>query len=233
MIERENIFAKGGNSLVRKPSIEERTMFTHAQLVREEFKNIKDMARISFYRHKIASTLFPGHFIEVVGVTSTPNAGAGGRFEIESTTPNIYKNPVLNRLYSVLSRVSPDHATYTSHMGFQVQDGLDFGAGGKKFECTCIVCQRHHRQHGLITTLKASLLSRRFDLAGIEVPTDDQTDFCDVNGKLVFFEVNWVDPEKVKEYIASQKNLPESTKRRVSNLAERLAQLHDGLSFTI
>lgn len=110
-------------------------------------------------------------------------------------------------------------------MGFKVHDVFGEGSGIKKRECNCEICLRHDKEHGFINGLKVARLAAKFRSAGICVPTDDSTDVCRDGGKLIFFEINSVNPEKVRNYILRQDKLPSSRKNLVLNLLKRLEQV--------
>lgn len=70
MVETVGIYSRGAHAVVRPLSDDETIHFPGAQLAREEFARNRVEAVKLFYRHVIASALFPDNFVEVTGVST-------------------------------------------------------------------------------------------------------------------------------------------------------------------
>lgn len=179
------------------------------ELARDESLRNSEEGKVLFYRHAIANTLFPDHFIEVTGISLSSD--------------DAYS--VLTTLYSKKAAVSSDHAVWTSHMGFKLFDIFGEWSGQKKRICNCEVCERHAKEHGLINLFEVWRLAIKLRRAGIYVPTDDPTDVCTAGGKLVFFEIDKLDLVKLRKYVLGDRKLPASRRNRVLNFTDRLGEL--------
>lgn len=165
-------------------STEQRLLFPHADLAREE--NLMDrfwFARL-FYAHKIASLLFPDNFIEVVG--------SQNKF-VRDDNPPQFKMTLLSKT----AEVNPDHATFSDH----VVTGAKFGMLRKVQICKCGACIRHrkfHRDNNL--KAKAGVEEIKMEKVGIRVP-QDKTDYCLGQNGIVFFEMDGFDRKTLRRYL--------------------------------
>lgn len=207
-------FSRGYYSTVYTLSDQERIRFPHAQLKkdsdRDPYISNPYWYALCFYRHKIASLLFPDNFIAVIGTTK------------EVTTSNV-------AIFSQIAAVPPEHAVYSAHMRY-VEIALNKHPYGlsinKRSLCQCETCISHrnfHNQQNIAS--KARSLAKKISQSGILTPYDDRSDYClNDQGKVVFFEIAGFEPTKLINYLDSLKN-PSQNQLRAPVLLKRYQQL--------
>lgn len=175
-------FSNGFHAKVFTLSEEEKLYFPHADLVREErVDDLHWFARV-FYIHKIAHTLYPEHFIDVVGVSQ----------------------PVPGETFSLYSRKIPvpeEHATFASHMRL-VQTGSHIE---KRSVCGCQDCI-NHRQFHRTNRVVGSAIELHWSLqnTGLAVHFNDQSDYCLNGDRVVFFEIDFFSAKMLRNNLISQ-----------------------------
>lgn len=205
-------FSKGFYSTVYTLNDQERLRFPHAQLKKDDgdpFRFHPYWYALSFYRHKIASLLFPENFIEVTGTTK----------DSASSTA----------IYSKIAPVPPEHAVYSAHIRC-VEIALNKYPYGlwinKRSLCQCESCISHRNFHNLQNLAsKARSLAKNIAKTGILVPSNDRSDYClDSKGNIVFFEIDGFESVRLRDYLDFSKNHTQG-QSRASRLLERYERL--------
>lgn len=205
----EDFISKGFNASIRKINSQETLYFPHMEVCREESASRPEQGKMLFYFHKIAFILFSKHFIDVGAVTQ--------HFFL------LDRSFSTNSLYSKLVDGLSAHAIFSSHM--QPAKRNIFGCGsGKTSSCPCEVCQEHRQFHrSLGYTFNLWQLTNKLSRVGILVPQDDPSDHCrPINKSIVFFEIDAVNPNRLRDYLQKEKRLPVEAKRMGKNLLRRL-----------
>lgn len=207
--ENEQMLTKGFMARVYWLNPQEKTWFSNLDLSRRETSSLKNYSKLFFYSLKIAQLLFPNNFIKVGAVRREIGLILGDYVSEEAFA------------YSKLARINPDHFPYSKHMDFD-----DFW-GRKVSPCKCPSCERHRKFHNSnLTGLRIWFLTRKFAKAGIEVPADDPTDYCQQGKTFVFFEINSIDLQKVRQYL-KRRRLKRTTKKQIYGFLRRLEELSE------
>lgn len=175
-------------------SSEQKLLFPQADLVREEELMDRFWFARLFYVHKIASLLFPGRFIEVVGAQNKVAHEGAPADEFSPADLARYKLILLSKE----ANVNPDHAVFSNHY---TQDAK-FGRVWKLQMCKCERCIRHrrfHRHNDLKS--KARAWERRMRRVGIFVSPRDKTDYCLDDNGIVFFELDNLDRRILRKFL--------------------------------
>jgi len=208
-------YSHGAHSNVWRVGESDKKNFPHADLLRQEKQGDSFWYARLFYMHKIASLLFPGNFIDVVGVTRDFQ----DQIDDGSTESNMKLPKHTVTLFSKEARVPADHATFSSD--------CIVSEGEKVNKCGCVKCLRHkdfHNSESLF--LRAKRFSRRVQQVGITVPYKDPSDYCldRHTNKIVFFEIEGFKPPLVAQYLESSPDTTPS-ERRAQNLLLRYNEL--------
>ena len=179
-------YSRGFYAEVLRPKGEERIHFPQADLVRKESSRDRHWFARLYYRHKIASLLFPDNFITVVGASRLQQVSRGE-----------------DSLYSKEANAGLDHAVFSAHMR-QVDHEVNgrIVRSDKGSTCECMACTRHRIEH-LEMQNEALEFSRQLLPVGLRLDDKDPSDYCLVNGKLVFFEIEDLDPAALRNYLTS------------------------------
>lgn len=162
-------YSQGAHGRVEKASLSDRKRFPRADLVKNENWGRYDPYRFSriFYRHKVAALLFPEHIIDVVAAASTLEGA-----------PN---HEIIHRIWSRKAEVPEEHATFAYHKKRDA-DG---------FPCKCKVCVSHQAQyHTPDLKQQAFRMGEQASEMGIKLPDTDETDYCLGPHGVLFFEVD-------------------------------------------
>src|SRR5688572_25329406 len=135
-----NEFSHGAHSIIYNTTNRERGLYAGADLVKKASTNDRFWFARWFYRHKIASLLFPQNFINVVAATRVKPEPEVYEYKIGKMSGREY-NPALNLLYSKLANIPAEHATYSAHTTLELSQQL--GKVVKASRCTCTDCAIH------------------------------------------------------------------------------------------
>lgn len=182
--------------------------------------------RAWYYKLMIASLFFPQNFIEV--------RSARLLSQKEYRYRRLDHPPYAG--YSQLAQVHPDHAKFSLHM-------TEY-KGSKSGFCNCRVCSRHrkfHLEHQLEE--RATSIRSEVSKAGISVHYNDPSDYCletelrqikigklalttkrQSGDNLVFFEVDYIEPNILQEYL-SMPGEDEENRQRALGLFKRYCKL--------
>ena len=195
-------FSNGKLSVVHKTSSRDRVLFPSADVVRNEQTKDKWWFARLFYKHKIASLLFPQNVIDVVGATVDPAEraiwGKSGPGEFSGLQNRE------NFLFSRMAQTVPGHEIYASHMTVGYK---------KESTCPCEACGSHRQMHGEAEAARALALHDSTVKMGIGFPYDDPSDYCLVDGEILFFEVPYLDSARLRKYLGGLPDLTVDTKR--------------------
>lgn len=171
-----------------------------------------NLAMVTFLDLKIASLLFPNHFIEIIGMEL---------IKTSAKLENLEAFHVERRIKSKLAPIPPEHAIFTKHL----KENLNFFLRG--LICDCAVCQAHNNLHNLQLEENINIDRAAWEIrnAGIYVPTDDPTDYCLGPKGVIFFEVDLVIPSQLRNYIHSLNS------REIADQTENLLHFQQELRF--
>lgn len=203
MIER-NIYSCGNEARVY---LDEGNRLVRMQAYISELVAITKFANL-----KIASLLFPEHFIKVLDLKLIKKS----KDEIEHGSNPHY---VTSYMVSELAPTHPDHAVYSRHLK------KDY----KFSNCDCEVCRPHRNLHFSTEYMHhLSDVKTKLNRAGILVPDDDHTDHCLGPSGIIFFETDLPEIPKLREYL---KNLGKNEiTERVNALLSYSQMMIDGCS---
>ncbi len=157
-----------------------------------------------YYEHKIASLLFPGHFIDVVATKVVPH---GEPFFTDLRIGKTVLKIPGERTYTLFSKqadVPERHAVYSSHMIVDHDDGERLV---KESVCTCSQCDQHRKFHySHVLKDLAEAFAKQTDKAGIKIPSSDPSDYCLGRSGIIFFEIDNLDTKKLREFLAVTNN---------------------------
>lgn len=213
-------YSSGCYANVYKISDVEKWEFPLADLERVDKTSDEHMFASLYYEHKIASLLFPGHFIDVVASTIARDEP----FAPELRVGKIKLQIPTERTYTLFSRqadVPKEHAVFSSHMTL---DGDDDGME-KVSVCPCSQCSLHRRFH-YYNSLKdlAETFAKQTSMAGVEIPNDDMSDYCLGRNGIIFFEINRLDTDKAKAFINTTSD--SNIRRTATDYLHRYEKLH-------
>lgn len=211
-------YSKGFQARVYQVDQSHHLGFPHADLYRIESTRDRTYFVRLFLKHKIASLLFPNNFITVVGSQSDrpttdlqteqialPNIMSGQRFLERGIS-----------LFSCLASVPKDHSVFAAH--FKLSDKV---SRGKSSSCRCEVCVRHNRFHKSTEIYRiANQLGSRAARIGIYLPDEDSSDFCLINGEVIFFEIESINPHMIWKYLINITN-PTDNEQSALRLLDR------------
>lgn len=183
-------FSGGHVASIYKVSDDEKALFSRADLVRVDRVADPSWFTRLYYKHKVASLLYPDNFIEVVGARAVS-------LPLLVPTQTRQSEEIQNHnLYSQMAKVNPDHATYADHLTLVVGEGKLY----KDFTCSCVACVRHGQEHdGRDMAKLAQEASDFISPSGIVPPTDDPGDYCLTDRGVIFFELKSFDPIQLKK----------------------------------
>lgn len=221
-------FSRGSivsKALVFRVSEEQKLLFPRADLVRIEGSIDKNWAAKLFYRHEIASLLFPNNFIEVIAAQVDP--WDDGLLESSFLDSQEFKKAKEreHRLFSKIAEVSSDHATFSSHM--------NFGTSGdeiiKLSNHNCEGCKIHRKFHKSKNLEKeATKVALDMQKIGINPPINDPSDYClNAERNIVFFEIDEFDGDKLHKYLSSLVTPNENEKKALSLLRRFISLRED------
>lgn len=194
MLSGRERFSGGHVASVYKLSDSERMLFPKADLVRvDRIADPSWFARL-YYKHKVASLLYPNNFIEVVGarVVAPP---------LLVPTQVRHAGEIQNHsLYSQMAPVSPDHATYADHLTLAVGKDKLY----KDSTCSCAACIRHGQKHTIGGMARLAQEASDFiSPSGIVPPADDPSDYCLTDKGILFFELKSFNPNQLRKSLAA------------------------------
>lgn len=191
-------YSKGYHAEVYWVNPQEKLLFPGADLVRVNnplrrrslwvpgiIEGRKEYARLLFYKHKIAQTLFPGNFPDVVGARTEG--------EDEDRT---------DALFSRKANIPDEHSTFSAHI--IVNDQRE-----KVSACLCSSCVSHrafHRSNALFE--RAIKTSTSMEMIGIRPDyVRDPSDYCLTKEEnIIFFEVK-INVAELERHLSSLKSL--------------------------
>lgn len=208
---REDFIASGFHAEVRRINPQEKKYFPLMEVCREESAILQKRAKILFYFHQISQLLFPENFLYVGAATFRP------------LLPQYF----LTFIYSKLVNLS-DHALFSTHAQPEIFDALGLGSG-KQFSCDCEICSRHRQFHQSWSyRLKLGQTVRKLQNAGLLVPQDDLSDHCrQKNSQIIFFEIEAINPEKIRKYLWHKQKLSPRIKKRAERILSRTESFFD------
>lgn len=208
------LYSNGRNSAVYVASSKDRQYFPQAEVVRAEVTKDKWWFARLFYKYKIASLLFPKNVIDVVAATVNPAETAvwgknnPDKFSVKQDRENL--------LFSRIAKTIPGHEIYASHMTV---------VGGDKVSlCTCGDCGAHREKHGPLEVARATVLTDLAIPMGMGFPYDDPSDYCLVDGDILFFEIQHLDSLRLRKYLEGLSD-PTVDRNRVLSLLDRYDSL--------
>lgn len=190
MLMKLEYLSHGHNASVFRDSLAPSICIEGPLIRREENDEAEDHYVKLFNTHLLAYILFPDNFpkpikrgIDRMSTKTMMNIGG------------VLKYAPVHILYTQEVTIPQDHHVFTNH--------INTGEFGEKIRtCSCPSCSTHDEYH-------SSYRSRMFNLlyqikeAGIEVPFDDPTDWCVENDKVIFFEVEHLDPKKIRHHMSA------------------------------
>lgn len=220
-------YSHGFHSEVYKVDKQQKLWFPLADLVKIDESADKNWFARLFYRHKIASLLFPYNFINVLGAQVEPwEKNLIDEVTIGKTTLRERKRRV-HRLFSQMASVPANHSVFSEHMDIN----LDIAVGDKKAEKVslhdCVDCKSHREFHKS-NDLEKKVIETAFPMQeiGILPPIDDPSDYClTTEGNMIFFEVNEFDEEVLGKHLSSLKN-PNEMEEKALRLLCRFNELY-------
>lgn len=161
-----------------------------ANLVKLEQNADRKFYARQFLNMKIAGSLFPENFPEVIA--------CGVIFDGEDTWIDHYGVTYSVPIHKLFSRevLVPDE-----HRQFCKDIDLDETHSLKISTCECPGCADHRTLH-TATEDKMRILTDRIAAAGISVPHDDPTDWCvdSETGQVIFFEVERINLTALEQF---------------------------------
>lgn len=200
----------------------QKILFPQADLVREYETNDKNWFARLFYRHRVASLLFPDNFIDVVAAQVEPwQENLINEEQTEMIVSREAKNRT-HKLFSKLAVVNKDHAIFSQHM----YGRYDIVDRTKISLCSCGHCASHRVLHDeTLMAIKARDAGEEMGMIGIFPPCDDPSDYClKENGDIIFFEVERFDSIRIRSHLQKLPN-PKPNEKRALKLLDRLDQL--------
>lgn len=220
-------YSNGFHSEIYRLNPKQKLWFPSADLVKIDESTDKNWFARLFYRHKIASLLFPDNFIEVVGAQVDPwEKNLVHETRMGEAT---FREPKqrIHRLFSKMASVPENHAVFSEHMD------INFGTGSSDRESEkvslhdCVHCKSHREFHRLSDIKQKAIdIASPMQKIGILPPSQDPSDYCLTReGNIVFFEINDFDEEVLEAHLSSLSN-PNEMEERVLVLLHRLNELH-------
>lgn len=208
-------YSEGFHSEVYTVSKGQKLWFPSADLVRIDKSTDKNWFARLFYRHKIAQTLFPDNFINVVGSQVDPWQEELVKKVTIGGDDYTFQKERVHRLFSEIASVPSSHAIFSEHMS----------ANGKSLH-NCAQCIDHidfHRSNDIVR--KAIEVTLPMQKIGIYPPIDDPSDYClTEKDKIIFFEIEDFDSESLGEFLRSLK-LPTDAQKKALVLVKRFRSL--------
>lgn len=167
-----------------------------------------------FTNLKIASLLFPEHFIKLVDFRLEESS-----IEARPAADNsLYVNSYIK---SELAPTHPDHAIYSKH----------YKRDNKGINCDCEVCTQHRYLHSSPEYIELlNIAKKKLEAAGLLIPDDDSTDHCVGPDGIIFFEIVAINQRLLWNYLNT---LNESeTARTAKALIDYQNMMKDGLTTT-
>lgn len=189
-------YSQGNNARIYRVEANELQRFPQAELVREDRSDDRYWGERLFARHIIASTLFPDHFITVVGAEVIPSEPL--TVKLSDGNHHYYPKERSQLLYSKEANIAEGHATFADHMRP--------GPKGKVSSCPCAQCTEHKQLHERekLSQLATQTAVPMIDI-GITPPVEDPSDYCISPNGIVFFEIEVFEQEKLSAYLKSPK----------------------------
>lgn len=214
-------FSHGFHASVLPVSEQEKILFPNADLVRIDHSSSPITFLQRCYIHNITHNLFPSNFIQVVGATRGSKVN-------NSPYQDLFKNitdktfGLEYRIYSKMADLPQDHAVFSSHM--ELNENSDEENLPKVSVCSCKNCKAHRQFHNSYSLNQRALNFVRFTREyGIE-PELDPSDYCLTPKGIVFFEIAYIFPDKIRESILRIKH-PTQSQKAALKLVDRYEQI--------
>jgi len=215
-------YSNGFYSEVYRVSPEQKLWFPRSDLVRLDSSSDKNWFARLFYRHKIASLLFPNNFIEVVGAQVDPwERNFIYELQIGDTTVKGLRDRE-HRLFSKMADVPGEHSKFSSHISLSSK-------GRKVSICKCGDCIAHKEFHSTNDLEeKARRISAHMMKIGIMPPFTDLSDYClTKEGNIIFFEIGSFEEKKLEMHLSSLGEKRSENEETALRLLKRFNVLHE------
>ena len=230
-------YSSGFYSEVFKVDKQQKLYFPQSDLVKVDESSDKNWFARLFYRHKIASLLFPDNFINVTGSQVEPwERELIDEIKIGGTT---FKNRVtrVHRLFSQMAHVPENHAVFSQHITVVGPDSIGNERNDRTQEKVslhdCVHCKAHREFHKSNDLQEKAInsASPMLDI-GILPPIHDPSDYClTEEGNIIFFEIDNFDEEVLGKHLSSLKN-PNEMEENALRLLRRINELFEDSRLT-